>query len=80
MGVILVLLFMGFYYQMGGIVANVMVLFNLLYLLALLAVLLSIDSALRFRIASLGSGPLLCGARVDNETESAITLGTIDLE
>ena len=38
MGVILVLLFMGFYYQMGGIVANVMVLFNLLYLLALLAV------------------------------------------
>ena len=36
-GVLLVLLFMGFYYQMGGIVADVAVLFNLLFLLAILA-------------------------------------------
>lgn len=38
MGVLLVLLFMGLYYQMGGLVADVMVMLNLLFLLAILAV------------------------------------------
>ena len=37
MGILLVLIFMGVYYEVGGIVANVMVLFNLFFLLSLLA-------------------------------------------
>jgi preprotein translocase subunit SecD len=37
MGVLLVLLFMGMYYQVGGFVADVMVMLNLLFLLAILA-------------------------------------------
>jgi preprotein translocase subunit SecD len=37
MGVALVLLFMLFYYQVGGLVANLMVLLNILFLLAILA-------------------------------------------
>lgn len=36
-GVLLVLLFMGLYYEVGGVVADVMVLLNLLFLLAILA-------------------------------------------
>ncbi|MDQ3035777.1 MAG: protein translocase subunit SecD [Myxococcota bacterium] len=36
-GVLLVLLFMGLYYQVGGMVADTMVLLNLLFLLAILA-------------------------------------------
>jgi protein-export membrane protein SecD len=38
-GIILVLVFMAFYYQVGGLVADVMVTLNVLFLLALLAVL-----------------------------------------
>jgi preprotein translocase subunit SecD len=37
MGVLLVLLFMAFYYQVGGIVADLAVIFNLLFLMAILA-------------------------------------------
>jgi preprotein translocase subunit SecD len=37
MGIVFVLLFMGLYYEVGGVVANVMVLLNVLFLMAVLA-------------------------------------------
>ncbi len=39
MGIVFVLLFMGLYYEVGGLVANTMVLINVLFLLAVLAAL-----------------------------------------